>query len=103
MNNELEILNNEKQEMPLQNNELANAYAENLKEAETAGNKNMAEYYRKKGAQIESTKQKTEKSEFKVEDKLNPENKEDEFGACAGFCRQTVTNSQTGGAVSYHY
>ena len=46
MNNELEMMELEQQEIHTQNNETGGTYAENIKAAEMAGNKDMAEYYR---------------------------------------------------------
>lgn len=108
MNNELEMLNNEMQEIKTPDNEVVDLFTEFLGIAESQGCPKMAEYYRCKLEELEKADEQEnvevkEDIDFKVEDKLNPENKEDEFGACASFCRKTVTNSETGGAISYHY
>lgn len=97
MNNELEMMELEQQEITTANNETGAFYAEQLREAEAEGNKDMAEYYRRKGLQEAEiqTEDKDEK-EFSVDEKLN-QNEEDEFGSsCAEFCQKTRTNSSVG-------
>ena len=97
MNNELEMMELEQQETSTQNNETGGTYAENIKAAEMAGNKDMAEYYRQKELQeAETETEEAEEAEFEVDEKLN-HNEEDEFGSsCADFCQKTRTNSSKG-------
>ncbi len=94
MNNEFEIYEPELKRSTTAANE-TNGYAENLENAETTGNKDMEEYYRQKMLEQEKIAQ------LSVEEKLNPENKEDEFGSCAEFCQKTETKSSMGSHLSY--
>lgn len=97
MNYELEMMELEQQEINTQNNEIGGLYAEYIKEAEAAGNKDMAEYYRYKERQeAEIEAKESEEAELEVDEKLN-HNEEDEFGSsCADFCQKTRTNSSNG-------
>lgn len=94
MNNNLELFEVEIKNSTTAANE-TNGYVEGLENAENSGNKDMEEYYRQKVLEQEIIAQ------INVEEKLNPENEEDEFGSCAEFCQKTETKSSMGSHLSY--